>query len=282
VEADRPGTHLSEDEASGDGGRDVLVFAPGLRERSPLARAAWWRGLIPDTASPGDRVHYYGGPLYADTVLDDLGLGLLEPADTWLTSLPHDLLNRAVRLCPLSEAWTLEEQAFVKPPTSKAFEARVYDNGTDLVTTTAQLPPETMVQVAQVVEFTAEYRLFLLDVHVHTSSRYLTWGHLDPGRLEGSPHEGRVLDLVATLDRLAGDSLPSAVVLDIGFHGPDDDPERHVSVVEANMAWFSQPYHADLDRVLDVVLRAAGPCTKVSEYDRQFVRQSTSATDRCA
>ncbi|WP_285103982.1 ATP-grasp domain-containing protein [Promicromonospora sp. MEB111] len=261
------------------GGRDVLVFAPGLRERSPLARAAWWRGLLPDAPRSGDRVHYYGGPLYADTVLDDLGVGLLEPADTWLTSLPRELLNRAARLCSLAEAWGLDKRAFVKPPTSKAFVARVYDDGSDLLASTAHLSPETLVQVAQVVEFAAEYRLFLLGGRIHASSRYLTWGRLDPGWLEGSPHEGRVHDFVATLGRLAGDSLPSAVVLDVGLHGPADDPERHVSVVEANMAWFSQPYHADLDRVLDVVLRAAGPLSAVSERDRPFVRQPVKVAD---
>ncbi|WP_125777255.1 ATP-grasp domain-containing protein [Antribacter gilvus] len=253
-------------------GRDVLQFAPGVRERTPLARAAWWRGLLPDEARPDDQVHYYGGPLYADTVLDELGLGLLEPSDTWLTSLPYDLVNRSIRLTTLEEAWGLDERAFVKPPSSKDFPARVYDDGADLATTTLDLPGETVAQVAEVVQFAAEYRLFLLDGRVHAASRYLTWGHLDPAPLNGSPHEARVLDLVAVLDRAVGASLPSAVVLDVGLHGPADDPERHVSAVEANMAWYSQPYHADLDRVLDVVLRAAGPLTRVTERDRPFVR----------
>lgn len=275
MEADPNGIVRSVDEAPGCGGRDVLVFAPGVRETSPLARAAWWRGLVVDAPLPDDRVHYYGGPLYADTVLDDLGLGLLEPADTWLTSLPQDLVNRSVRLGTLADAWTLSDPAFVKPPTSKAFTARVYDDGTDLATTTGHLPHDTVVQVAEVVEFAAEYRLFLLDGHVHASSRYMTWGHLDPGSLDGSPHRGRVLEFLTTLSEAAGESLPSAVVVDVGFHGPGDDPDRHVSVLEANMAWFAQPYGADLGRVLDVVLRAAGPLSQVAEYDRPFVRRSS-------
>jgi hypothetical protein len=40
------------------------------------------------------------------------------------------------------------------------------------------------------------------------------------------------------------------------------------------MAWFAQPYLADTDRVLDVVLRAAGPLAEVGDADRRFLRRA--------
>ncbi len=53
------------------------------------------------------------------------------------------------------------------------------------------------------------------------------------------------------------------------------------AVVEANMAWFSTVYAADLDRALDVVLRSAGPAALLGERDRPFRREhSTGAAPR--
>lgn len=43
-------------------------------------------------------------------------------------------------------------------------------------------------------------------------------------------------------------------------------------VIEANMAWFANCYAADPDRVLDVVLRAAGPLKNVAEPDLEHLR----------
>ncbi|CAO0836883.1 ATP-grasp domain-containing protein OS=Streptomyces microflavus OX=1919 GN=Smic_32190 PE=4 SV=1 [Streptomyces microflavus] len=51
------------------------------------------------------------------------------------------------------------------------------------------------------------------------------------------------------------------------------DEEGRWAVVEANAAWGSGCYEADPDRALDTVLRAAGPVTELSAYDRDFVRR---------
>ncbi len=44
------------------------------------------------------------------------------------------------------------------------------------------------------------------------------------------------------------------------------------AVVEANMAWFSSVYACDPSLALDVVLRAAGPNSRLRDRDRRFVR----------
>ena len=243
----------------------VLVIAPAaLGRASWLVDAARRRGLRTGAPSDGTRRYYYGGPNFADRT--PLGVGLLEPPDSWLPNLPHEHTRRTIRHTNLGRTRDSRGPFFAKPPSSKAFPARVYTDGADLAAAAEGLPAETPVLVSEVVEFTAEYRVFLLDGHVHTGSRYALWGRLAPGPLDDDRVTARAEELA--------DGLPSAVVLDMGVLGPPDEPRAHVAVVEANMAWFAQPYRSDPDRVLDVVLRAAGPVDEVSEADRRFTRQS--------
>ncbi|MFJ7905814.1 hypothetical protein [Kitasatospora sp. NPDC096204] len=55
------------------------------------------------------------------------------------------------------------------------------------------------------------------------------------------------------------DSLPGAVVPDVGPTTDPYDPAEHRAVAEANQPWFAHCHAADPEQVLDVVLRAAGP-----------------------
>lgn len=255
---------------------DTLVVAPTARGGARrLIEAAVRRGMrvsTPDGTVPGARHHYYGGPLFAGRVVAGLGVGLLEPPDSWLPGLPEAFTRRRVRTTTLAEARRSTRPAFVKPPSSKDFPARVYADGAELAAASADLPPGTAALVADVVEFAAEFRLHVLDGQVRTGSRYATWGHLDPAPLEVHPAGGRVRGFAAELLAACGDSLPSAVVVDVGLTGPPAAPDRDVAVVEANMAWFAQTYRADADRALDVVLRAAGPLAEVRDADRRFLR----------
>jgi hypothetical protein len=66
--------------------------------------------------------------------------------------------------------------------------------------------------------------------------------------------------------------LPSAVVIDVGWIASGED-RRQLAVVEANMAWFSNRYECDPDRVLEVVMRAAGPRTDLLDRDMPYIRQ---------
>jgi hypothetical protein len=246
---------------------DVLVIAPSaLGKASWLVEAAGRRGLPVGGPAEGSRRYYYGGPHFADRAAAELGVGLLEPPDLWLPFLSSEYTGRTIHHTKLGRTRRSGGPFFAKPPSSKDFPARVYADGADLAAAAEGLPPETPVLVSDVVEFAAEYRVFLLDGRVHTGSRYAVWGRLDPGPLDD--------DRVAARAEELADRLPSAVVLDLGLLGPPGNPREFVVVVEANMAWFAQPYRSDPDRVLDVVLRAAGPLEDVREADRQYIRKA--------
>ncbi|MFF5703717.1 ATP-grasp domain-containing protein [Streptomyces sp. NPDC012794] len=248
----------------------LVLHAPRTSTGELIARAAAWRGYeVTDRAASaaGRRAHWYGGPRAAARLAGPLGLGLLEPADDWLTRVPGALLRRHVRLTTLAEARQLRERAFVKPPSAKIdlLPAAVHEDGTGLP---GELDGSTPVLVSGVVEFIAEYRLFVLDGELVTGSRYAVHGHLDPAPLDaGSRAFGRtVLDATAA-------GLPSAVCLDIGRLA-----DGGWAVVEANMAWFAHCYAAEPERVLDTVLRAAGPIGAVADRDRPYL--SSGPEDR--
>ncbi|MFB7264339.1 ATP-grasp domain-containing protein, partial [Streptomyces nojiriensis] len=60
---------------------------------------------------------------------------------------------------------------------------------------------------------------------------------------------------------------PSTAVVDVGL--PDGGGW---AVIEANPAWSSGGYACDPERVLDVVLRAAGPTAETAPADLPFAR----------
>ncbi|MCO6003379.1 ATP-grasp domain-containing protein [Actinoallomurus purpureus] len=236
-----------------------------------LAEAAAWRGMdvrtVPAEPIPADlrgRAHLYGGERFADAMASALDVALLEPPLDLLPALPAYFTGRHVELITLGQARRHRVPRFVKPAAGKLFSAGVRPDGTGLPT---HLPAELPVLSAEPVAFAEEYRLHVLDGEVRAASRYALSGVLDSAPL---PPRHPALGFGAELmDHLVG-GLPGAVVVDIGILS---DSGRF-AVVEANEAWFSNSYAADADRVLDVVLRAAGPGHDVRDTDRRFVRRT--------
>ncbi|MFE5486754.1 ATP-grasp domain-containing protein [Streptomyces sp. NPDC056527] len=280
-EVDRTGDEVRAVDTAGDE-VPVLLTSPQRTSTSLLmSDAAARRGMRvrvldgpPEPLAPGrSGHHWYGGPLLADRIALPLGLGLLEPADAWLADLPEEFTARRVVLTTLDEARaSLRQPAFVKPPGDKSFPPAVYTDGGRLAEgVPGRLPPHTAVLVSDVVSFASEFRLFALDGRIVTGSRYAVYGRLDPGPLTaGARRFGE--RLLAE----AGGSLPSAVAVDIGLITDMDTGGERWAVVEANMPWFAHSYASEPGRVLDVVLRAAGPLHHVTERDRRFLRPGRS------
>ncbi|GJF32060.1 hypothetical protein KNE206_47600 [Kitasatospora sp. NE20-6] len=255
---------------------DFLAVSPRTTSTSVLLAEAAQRRGMPVEVLPTVRrgsAHYYGGPLYVADMVDELGLALLEPTDAWLTSLPEACTGRRIRASTLAEARRLVRPAFVKPPTDKGFPAAVYADGSRLPALPG-LPAGTPVQIAEVVSWVSEFRLFVLDGAVVTGSRYARHGRLDVAPLGDCSEGAGAVAFAAELLAAHRDGLPSAVVLDVGRLTRADDPTgaERWAVVEANMPWFSHSYASAPDRVLDVVLRSAGPRDRLSERDRAFCR----------
>ena len=125
-------------------------------------------------------VYWYGGPRAALRAARELRIGLLEPLDEWLTLLPRRFLGREIALATLADAWQMTRPALVKPPREKSLPAAVYTDGGWLPRAGNELGPETPVLISEVVTFTVEYRLFVLDREIVTGSRYAVHGRLDP------------------------------------------------------------------------------------------------------
>lgn len=254
----------------------VLAFAPhGSATATLLAEAAVGRGMRVVALHPGFAAqarevhHYYGGPRYARDWVAPLGLALLEPRADWTAELAQAWTRRSIVPATLGEARRLGRPAFVKPPTEKSFPAGVYADGSRLPGAD-QYPADTAVHIADMVTFAAEYRMFVLDGRVHAASRYAVFGRLDVAPWGGDGRFGEALAFTDALLAAEGHTLPSAVVVDVGLVTDPDRGTEAWAVVEANMAWFSNAYAADPGRVLDVVLRSAGPQDALSDADRQF------------
>jgi hypothetical protein len=267
---------------------DFLALAPQYTSTSELlSSAARRRGMdvevLPAHGEAGNAAqrrggHYFGGPAFAARVADALEVTLLEPTDDWLATLPHAYTGRRIAMATLGEARRLSRPAFVKPPSAKTFPAAVYAGGSSLPTG-PELSADVPVQISDVVTWAAEFRLYLLDGEVRTGSQYATFGRLDAERLDGHRHEADVLEFADDLLATCGAGLPGAVVVDVGLlAAPEHGAADQWAVVEANMAWFSNCYAADSGRVLDVVLRSAGPRTQMAGRDRRFCRRSRTLT----
>ncbi|MFV8131761.1 ATP-grasp domain-containing protein [Streptomyces syringium] len=249
------------------------LLASAARRRGMGVEILPARGGMTGTTVEKDSGHYYGGPVFAAGVVDELAVALLEPDDGWLAGLPHAYTRRHISTSTLGEARNLSGPAFVKPPSDKSFRAAVHDTGGSLPES-PELPPESPVLISDVVTWAAEFRLFVLDGEVRTGSQYATYGRSASQPLDGHHHRDAVLEFADDLLGTCGDSLPSAVVVDVGLlTTPDNGADSDWAVVEANMAWFSDCYAADPDRALDVVLRAAGPRARITDRDRRFCRE---------
>ncbi|MCX4760386.1 ATP-grasp domain-containing protein [Streptomyces sp. NBC_01275] len=242
------------------------AFADAARRRGAhVETLREWRVPGPLRRTAGASL--YAGPLFADAVAGELGLGLLEAPEDWLARLPRELTLRDVEFTTIAQARRLRRPAFVKPPNDKSFPARVYPDGSGLPGPDAVEDTEPVL-VSDIVSFAVEYRLFLLDGEVRTGSRYATRGGLDVAPLAADPHRAEVL---AFAERLAGTGLPSAVVVDVGVIDRPVDGSGW-AVVEANAAWASGHYACDADTALDVVLHAARPEAEFGTADRGFLR----------
>lgn len=207
----------------------AIRLAPGTESR-----------LAPEWTLTNTTVH--GGPTFCRTVASALGGSVLEPAPDFLPTLPREYVRRQIALMALGEARGLTMPMFIKPVADKRFRAAVYGSGAEL-TADAALDLEPVL-VSDPVVWDHEFRVFVLDYQVRSSSPYSPH---DTVTATEEQHEGARAFVAAVLaDKRV--QLPRSVVLDVGWI-------RGIgwAVIEANEAVMNGIYDCDPIAVLEVL-----------------------------
>ena len=221
-----------------------------IAEKWDVVRVHGWR--VPEISSTD--VAIYGEPLFANHVAQILRLKLLEPTIDWLSNLAHRWRCREVRLATLAEARQVTTRSFIKPADEKCFDARIYSSGNELPAP-GPLPEDLPVLVQEIIQWSTEFRCFVLDRKVVSASPYWHDGRLAKSE-DGlwSAGSDKLEDAIRFCDSLLKDetvSLPDAIALDVGL-----TKDRGWAVVECNAAFSSGLYGCDPVEVLRVLRRA--------------------------
>lgn len=206
---------------------------------------------------PASDVAVYGEPLFTQHVAQILGLRLVEPPLDWLPRLPARWRGRDVQLTTLAEARRVGGRAFIKPADEKCFDARIYSSGAELPVP-GPLPEDLPVLVQEVVEWTIEFRCFVLERKVAAVSAYWRDGQLakssDGLWLATDTELNEATQFCEKVLRDPNVSVPDAIVLDVGM-------TRNCgwAVIECNAAFAAGIYGCDPVAVLSVLRRACKP-----------------------
>jgi len=242
-----------------------LLWRACIAAKWEVIRVHGWRVPL----LPASDVAIYGEPLFAEHVAQTLGLRLVAPPLDWLPRLPARWRGRDVRLTTLADARRVAENAFVKPADEKCFDARVYSSGAELPAP-GPLPEDLPVLAQEVVEWTIEFRCFVLERKAAAVSVYWRDGRLaksgDGDWMASDAELNEATQFCESALRDANVSVPDAVVLDVGVirnHG--------WAVIECNAAFAAGIYGCNPVAVLSVLRRACGPIVTnevIAEFHR--------------
>jgi hypothetical protein len=238
------------------------------------ARAAGWPVVMcyqdPLPAEVRDPVVYVTTDL-ALAAARRLTVALLEPPLDLLTRVPDAFRRRAVEFATFGDLSRLRGPTFVKPadPLDKWFEPGVYSDVRD-IRTKGRDDPGAPVLLSEPVEWSIEYRYFVLDGTVVAGSQYLSFGR-PSWRFVGDwpPTTGMPTAGVAVVEGLCAamkGELPPAFVVDVGVI-----EDRGWAVVEFNPAWSAGLLGADPRAVLPVLRRTTRPLDGLTDDDRRWV-----------
>jgi hypothetical protein len=171
------------------------------------------------------------------------------------TSTSLALSRRAIDT--LAEARKTTTRSFIKPADEKCFDARIYSSGADLPAP-GPLPEDLPVLAQEVVEWTTEFRCFVLDRKLLTASPYWHDGQLAKSE-DGfwSAGTDQLENAIRFCNSALEDSaitLPDAIALDVGIV-----QNRGWAVIECNAAFSCGIYGCDPVEVLGVLRRACFP-----------------------
>jgi len=224
-------------------------------------------GSLPAWDDPGGSPYaiYCTVPKAFD-IADQLDSILLGCSSDWLINLPEKFSKRSIELLELREVARRKEDCFLKPALGKSFDAAVR-TGPQLISETAHLPPNLLVQASEIVEWETEYRCFVRDREVMTLSPYRR-GDITFSSYE-SPLRGTRRELEEASEFahsvLKSVPCPRAIVLDVGVI-----KGRGWAVVEPNECWGAGIYGCAPVKVLEVLATAAVERRKATKEDLKW------------
>lgn len=209
--------------------------------------------------------------------------GFLSAGPTFTADLPWRFLRRKVWAGRMKNMPRPIGPAFYKVAEAKfgLLPAKEYPYWGQFVQAAhlAKLDIEDFIQISTLIDYTHEYRCFIADGQVTAISPYLvngvTWESLDPETIPGA---GTAWEFAQGVVNFLGADQPPGYVLDVGA-----DPSGRFSVIEANAAWSSNPYHSAADGVISSVLASQNtdpaharwrwePATKFRRYAQPLQR----------
>lgn len=196
----------------------------------------------------------YAGSLFAEYAAQQLGIKLRAPSYSFLPSLSPELLKRGVSLVPLGdlqEKPNIFKDLFIKPVDEKTFPAKVYSEASD-IPGLEYLDTNSLALVSDVVEWSSEIRLFVLDGKPVTGSFYSVSGV--PVFTELNAEVWKDVDyLFFNLREQVSREELRATVIDVGYI-----KDRGLAVIEANPAWASGLYACDPYKAFEVIRESCG------------------------
>lgn len=214
----------------------------------------------------------YGEMQFCDIVAERLGLGLIEPPNDFLPELPRQYTKRSIDIVPHKKLKNINRRAFYKPANDKVFHHGVYEKGSDVPS--KYIDEDCPVLISDVVNFTHEFRCYVLDRKVITYSIYEWPGSFyNPSDVLSLHNSGSRDDALKFAEDVVKDSkvkIPSALAVDVGL-----TEDNKWMVIEANQVYASGIYHeADANKILPIIKRSSGLMSKVSDSDRKYLRNS--------
>jgi len=247
---------------------------PAAKSLTEAARSLRWhvKTLTDRTfAERTGKLVYYGGTDKALEVVKRFHVALLEPPFDLLAKLPIEFRRRTVEYASFGDLARLHGPTFVKPADAlnKSFDAGIYSSVRE-IRTPHGIDPRTPVLLAEPVEWSAEYRCFILDGALAAWSPYISFGRpswkpFAKGTLSDQPPPS-IVSFCKRLFTRPASSFPPAFVMDVGL--VDD---RGWAVVEFNPVWCSGLLGADPVSVLPVLDRACQDSQQLDAHDRAWV-----------
>lgn len=210
------------------------------------APGGWRLDELPTTAGAP-----YGSQIFCEVIVHQTNWKLKLNSFDWLAKLPKKFRQRQIDFMTLKEASLLDETKFIKPADDKCFDAKIYKSG-DLIPPQV-LSDDTPVLVSDVVHFVAEYRCFVKDQKVLTTSCYVyqdevanpsNWYRYDLSAIHPESYVNEMLKSVQSENS----------VIDVGLLETGD-----WAIIESNPAWASGLYGCDPLQCLQVIGSAVEP-----------------------